>query len=415
MVAVIKTSNSIQRILNYNEIKVKEGKAECISAINFPLELDRLNFTLKLNRFKKQASLNENVKRNAVHISLNFDPSENHSKEKLNEIAKVYMEKIGFGKQPFLVYQHYDAGHPHLHVITNNIERGGKRIDLHLLGIRKSEPARKEIEETFGLVKAEGRKTKELFSLQPIANRKIEYGKAESKKAINGVLNKVLFEYKYSSLPELNAVLNQYNVHADRGTEKSRVFKNKGLLYKILDKNSKPVGIPIKASDFYSKPTLKFLEEKFKVNEVKKQSSSKSHLKNAIRESLLDKKVISAEKLARTLESKGIHVVLRKSSDGKFYGITYVDHVTQSVFNGSNLGKEYSAKGVLESCAVNILKLERTHNSSISFFSENFQNLESKEYVKANLSEILLRGERINDHVPKQLKQKKKKKIRRSI
>jgi len=105
MVAVIKTSNSVQHILNYNEIKVKEAKAECISAINFPIELDRLNFTLKLNLFKKQASLNENVKRNAVHISLNYDPSENHSKEKLNKIAKVYMEKIGFGKQPYLVYQ----------------------------------------------------------------------------------------------------------------------------------------------------------------------------------------------------------------------------------------------------------------------------------------------------------------------
>jgi Relaxase/Mobilisation nuclease domain len=188
MVAIIKTSNSVQRILNDNEIKVKEGKAECISAVNFPLELDSLNFTLKLNRFTKQASLNENVKRNAVHISLNFDPSENHSKDKLNEIAKVYMEKIGFGKQPYLVYQHYDAGHPHLHLITNNIQRDGKRIDLHLLGIKKSEPARKEIEETFGLVKADGRKQKEQFSLPPIAKRKIEYGKAESKKAINGVL-----------------------------------------------------------------------------------------------------------------------------------------------------------------------------------------------------------------------------------
>lgn len=270
MVTVIKTSHSVQRILNYTEIKVKEGKAECINAINFPLELNRLNFTLKVNRFLKQASLNENVKRNAVHISLNFDPSENYSKEKLNEITKVYMEKIGFGKQPYLVYQHYDAGHPHCHIVTNNIQRDGKRIDLRFLGIRKSEPARKEIEETYGLIKAEGRKAKEQLSLQPIVSRRIEYGKAESKKAINAVLNKVLFEYKYSSLPELNAVLNQYNVHADRGTEESRVFKNNGQLYKILDKDSKPIGVPIKASDFYSKPTLKFLEERFKVNDIKK-------------------------------------------------------------------------------------------------------------------------------------------------
>jgi len=414
MVAVIKTSSLVQRILNYNEIKVKEGKAECISAVNFPLELYRLNFTLKLNRFRKQASLNENVKRNAVHISLNFDPSENYSKEKLNKIAKVYMEKIGFGKQPYLVYQHYDAGHPHLHVITNNIQRDGKRIDLHLLGIRKSEPARKEIEETFGLVKAEGRKTKELFSLQPIANRKVEYGKTESKKAINGVLNKVLFEYKYSSLPELNAVLNQYNVHADRGTEESRVFKNEGLLYKILDKDSKPVGVPIKASDFYSKPTLKFLEERFKINEIKKESQ-KSHVKNAVRMALFNEKIISPEKLADSLANQGINMVLRKSKDGQLYGITYVDHVTRTVFNGSNLGKEYSAKGIIEYCAMNILVLEKKYNISISSSADDLPNFASKEYVKANLADILLRSEKVNDYVSKKFKQNKKRRIYRGI
>jgi len=414
MVAVIKTSNSVQRILNYNEIKVKEGKAECINAINFPLELDRLNFTLKLNRFVKQASLNENVKRNAVHISLNFDPSENHSKEKLNEIAKIYMEKIGFGKQPYLIYQHYDAGHPHLHLITNNIQRDGKRIDLHLLGIRKSEPARKEIENTFGLVKAEGRKTKEQFSLQQIANRKVEYGKAESKKAINGVLNKVLFEYKYSSFPELNAILNLYNVHVDRGTEGSRVFKNKGLLYKILDKDLKPVGVPIKASDFYSKPTLKFLEERFKINEIKKESH-KSHVKNAVRMAFYEEKIKSPEKLSGKLESEGISMVLRKSKDGQLYGITYIDHKTHSVFNGSDLGKQFSAKGISEKCDQSISYDEKQFQRQHSLYSENAQNLDSADYLKDNSIDILLRLENTNDYLPKQLKQKKKRRLRKGI
>lgn len=413
MVAVIKTSNSVKRILNYNELKIKEGKAECISAVNFPLELDKLNFTLKLNRFVKQASLNENVKRNAVHISLNFDPSENHSKEKLNEIAKIYMEKIGFGKQPFLVYQHYDAGHPHLHLITNNIQRDGKRIGLHLLGIRKSEPARKEIEETFGLVKAEGRKTKEQFSLQPIANRKIEYGKDESKKAINGVLNKVLFEYKYSSLPELNAVLNQYNVHADRGTEESRVFKNKGLLYKILDKDSKPVGVPIKASDFYSKPTLKFLEERFKVNATKKESHER-RVRSAIRETFINEAIKSPEQLAEKLKKEGIDIVLRKSLDGKLYGITFVDHKTKCIFNGSSLGKQYSAKGILERCELHVSQLEKHSQKSNIVFAENIQNLESN-HLKINPIDIFLSAENITDYVPKQFKQKKKRRIRRGI
>lgn len=410
MVAVIKTSSSIRGILNYNENKVEIGKAECISAINYPLELEKLSFTSKLNRFLKLAELNTNAKRNTVHISLNFDPSENHSKEKLAEIADTYMEKLGFGRQPYLVYQHYDAGHPHCHILTNNIQRDGKRIDLHLLGIRKSEPARKEIEEMFGLVKAEGRKQKEQFSLNTIDIGRVQYGKAESRKAINSVLNKVLFDYKYSSLPELNAVLNLYNVHADRGSQESRVFKNNGLLYKILDQNSKPIGVPIKASEFYSRPTLKFLEEKFRINVTKKQYG-KSHVKNALRQAFFDERITSVEKLSERLKDEAIHTVLRKSSEGKLYGITFIDFKTQTVVNGSSLGKEFSAKGIQESCGLNILALERKYQNSISNNSENFQDLELKNYIKENLADILLRGEKTNDYVSNQFKRKKKKRL----
>jgi hypothetical protein len=324
------------------------------------------------------------------------------------------MEKLGFGRQPYLVYQHYDAGHPHCHIVTNNIQRDGKRIDLHLLGIRKSEPARKEIEEMFGLVKAEGRKQKEPFSLNPIDVGRVQYGKAESRKAINSVLNQVLFAYKYSSLPELNAVLNLYNVHADRGSEESRVFKNNGLLYKILDQNSKPIGVPIKASEFYSRPTLKFLEVKFKSNEADKEPYKK-YVKNAIKLAFFHGDIISPEKLSNILERESVNMILRKSREGQLYGITYVDHKTRSVFNGSSLGKEFSAKGIQESCAMNIVTLERKHQNSISTNSKNFQDLELKKYIKENLADILLRGEKVSDYVSKQFKQKKKKRIYKGI
>src|SRR5687768_550975 len=110
MVAIIKTGSSIHRILNYNEQKVKEGVAECIAAVNYPKDVHLLTVNNKLNRLLNQARLNENVARKSVHISLNFDPSEKLSHDCLREIADVYMEKIGFGKQPYLVYEHHDAG-----------------------------------------------------------------------------------------------------------------------------------------------------------------------------------------------------------------------------------------------------------------------------------------------------------------
>ena len=87
MVAVIKTGHSISRIINYNENKVTEGKAEFISAVNYPIDTEKITVNQKLNRLLKQASLNENGSPNSVHISLNFDPSEKLTEEQLKDIS----------------------------------------------------------------------------------------------------------------------------------------------------------------------------------------------------------------------------------------------------------------------------------------------------------------------------------------
>jgi hypothetical protein len=93
--------------LNYNEQKVKEQLATCLAAENYPKDLEHLNFYQKLNRLQNQAALNVRTKVNSVHISLNFDPQEKLSEERLKEIADGYLQKIGFTKQPYLLYQHH--------------------------------------------------------------------------------------------------------------------------------------------------------------------------------------------------------------------------------------------------------------------------------------------------------------------
>ncbi|WP_394775776.1 relaxase/mobilization nuclease domain-containing protein [Flavobacterium sp.] len=421
MVTIIKTSHSIRSVLNYNENKVKQGVAECIGAGNYTADVDKLNDFAKLNRFTKRLELNENVKRNSIHVSLNFDPSENHSKEKLIAIANTYMEKIGFGAQPYLVYQHHDAGHPHLHVVSVNIERDGKRIDMHHLGIRKSEPARKEIEETFGLVKAEGRKIKEQFNLKPTSIGKANYGKIESKKALINILNHVINNYKYSRLPELNAVLKQYNVLADRGSEKSRVFLANGLVYRILDDKGNPIGVPIKASDFYFKPTLKFLGEKFEKNEVRNMSD-KLRVKNIINMALFNERAMPVSHLAKLLEREGIQTIFRRSAEGQLYGITYVDLITKNVFNGSSLGKEYSAKAIEERCGLKIASEEKSNQIYEKIPSTELL-IDDLQYQKDTITipylvkalDMLMRSEYSSDYVPNQLKKKKNKRKRRGL
>ncbi|CAA9196010.1 hypothetical protein FLA105534_00903 [Flavobacterium bizetiae] len=169
MVAVIKTGSSLRNIFNYNENKVKQGAAECIGEGNYPLEVDKLSAAMRLNRLLKLAALNDNVKRNSVHISLNFDPSETAlPNAKLVKIAHAYMQKIGFADQPYLIYRHHDAGHPHIHLVSIKIRKDGSRIDMHNIGRNQSEAARKEIEKMFGLVQAQGRKNSNDLEIIPI-------------------------------------------------------------------------------------------------------------------------------------------------------------------------------------------------------------------------------------------------------
>lgn len=281
MVTVIHQSKSLRNVLNYNEQKCKQGKAICLEAANYPKQMNLLNFYQKLNRLQNQAALNERTKVNAVHISINFDVVEKLPELILNKIAKNYMDKIGFGQQPYLVYQHSDAGHQHLHIVTTNIKADGKRIALHNLGRNQSENARKEIEMLYGLVKAENKGPHPTNKIKAAQGCKVAYGKSDTRRNITNVLESVLNKYKYTSLPELNAVLGLYNVMADRGAENSRTFRNGGLVYRVLDNDGKKVGVPIKASLIYNNPGLKFLEERFVINEHLRLPY-KRHVKNAV-------------------------------------------------------------------------------------------------------------------------------------
>lgn len=345
MVAVIKTGSAIRRIFHYNEHKVAEGVASCLLAANYPKDTEHLTRDQRLGRLLHQAALNEQVRRNSVHISLNFHPSEQLSEERMREIAIAYMEGIGFGEQPFLVYQHRDAGHPHLHLVSVKVRADGSRIDMHNIGRRQSESTRKEIEQCFGLMRADAQRLEQALSPPLPSARIVQYGRTETRRAIGQVLEAVLPRYHFTSLPELNAVLGLYRVAADRGGEGSRTYRHRGLVYRVLDGEGKKVGVPVKASDLYLRPTLPWLESRFAQN-----ATARLPHKKAVRQRVelaLRRPVGCLEQLRQALEKDGMHLVLRQSEKGRVYGITYVDHRTRCVFNGSALGKRYSAQAVL--------------------------------------------------------------------
>ena len=425
MVAKITTPHKIIAALNYNENKVKQDKAECLYAGNFLKDAQQMSFYQKQKGFDRLNELNERATTKTLHVSLNFDPSEKLSNDKLIEIASVYMNRIGFGEQPFLIYKHYDAGHPHVHVITTTIREDGSRINTHNIGRNQSEKARKEIETKYSLIRAEQQKQILKQNIRPVNTEKIIYGKTETKKSITNVVSAILNSYKYTSLPEFNAILKQYSVVADRGSEEGRIFKNRGLVYRVLDQNGNKIGVPIKASSMNSQPTLTRLEKIFALNESKKEPF-KQYLKSAIDDSI-SSAPSGLKELIKLLEKKNIYTVLWKNVEGRIYGITFVDNKNKTVFNGSDLGKPYSA-GHLQNRILSTeqeKKEKQVHpstknslptekNRSAWLKNENSFVLNTS-FKNTPLLDDLLSPEKQQENIPFQLLKKKRRRKKRSL
>jgi hypothetical protein len=287
---------------------------------------------------------------------------------------------------------------------------------MHNIGRNQSEQARKQIELEFKLVQAESKKQQQTEELKPVNARRVMYGKSETKRAITNVLDTVVPHYKYTSLNELNAVLKLYNVLADQGPAASKMYQNKGLAYRVLDEQGNKIGTPIKASAFYNKPTLPFLEQKFKENEALRQQF-KSKLKTRIDWTLLvGQRGIAS--FVDKLRTEKIDVLVRQNAEGKIYGMTYVDHANKTVFNGSDIGKEYSAKGIMD-------RLEASEPRQTFKIAEKREITFDIKEVKAVADEIkksitdtwvdLTRTIEQEAYVPWQFKKKKKKKQSRGM
>jgi len=400
MVAIIHAGRSIRNALHYNENKqrifVDKRKtlkaAELIHSVGFARDTQHLGITEKLKTFERLIERNQRSKINSVHISLNFDPSEHTlATSTLQKIADGYMEKIGFASQPYLVYKHNDSAHPHIHIISTNIKKDGKRISLHNIGRNQSETARKELEQEFTLVAAEQKKRQVLPKIQPIDLEKIIYGPASKqgiKKAIANVLNRVISEYKYTSLAELNAVLSLYNIVADPGSLESRIFKNGGLVYRAINSKGKKLGAPIPASAIPSRPTMAVLKEKFQVNE-KIRLPHKIRIREAVDQACMSERKPTMRQLSNTLRRQNIILVARQNAAGQIYGLTYVDRYTKTVFNGSDLGKPYSANQLLARCSPehnNVPQYQQEQTPSSVQYQIQFPNIGLSQHSESSLA-----------------------------
>ncbi|TWI85760.1 relaxase/mobilization nuclease-like protein [Lacibacter cauensis] len=413
----------IEAALHYNEHKVQQGTAMCIAAVNYLREANEMNVSQKLAGFLQRTSLNERATTKTLHVSLNFDPSEQLSEQQLLSIAAAYMEQIGFAAQPYLVYRHFDAAHPHMHIVSTTIKSDGSRINTHNIGRNQSEKARKEIEASFGLIKAERQQRLRTPAIKPVDVATVVYGKSETHRSISNVVSAVFSQYVFCSLPEFNAALQQFNVVADRGSEKGRIYSKRGLLYRVLDEKGTKTGVPIKASAIGCQPTLDRLEKKFATHTTARQSLQ-PFVKAKLDECLV-KSPASVQELIVLLQQKKIYTVLRQNAEGRLYGITFVDNQNKAVLNGSAIGKGYSIAALQKTFAtaatVNTKKAAADVSRKMNpvpakeFSLTNVRTVTKQQTgSKENLFVRLLTPEQTFTNTPYHLLKKKRKKKRKN-
>ncbi|MDQ0107449.1 hypothetical protein J2T02_002568 [Chitinophaga terrae (ex Kim and Jung 2007)] len=353
MVARIKFGAGIWGALTYNEKKVDAGKASLLAAHGYWDKTQHLAFADKYSRLQNLAERNNRVDLKCMHVSLNFDSADVLDPAKVQRIADEYMKALGFGNQPYLVYQHYDAAHPHVHIVTTTIQPNGRQKYLHNIGKRLSEPARKALEIKYGLIPAESKRQQQKQYVLPASISKALYGKAETKKALTDVVNAVIQYYKFSNIAEFDAILRQYNVTIDPGLPGSRTFQHRGLFYSLIDEKGKKVGVPIKASAIYEKPTLQVLDQKFAKSTGQLQSAAQRV--SAIIERVTNlKRVTSFSEYKSELKKKGIAVAAQSPAPGMSPTLVYVDNVKRMAFEQAALSAGCRAESVFQTITAHL-------------------------------------------------------------
>ena len=336
MIAKISATENLGGALGYNFKKVEKEEASILFAQNLYQNKEG-TYTMAEVFADMESLIPEKcrTKKMVFHCSLNPHPDEKLSDEILAQIAKEYMEALGYGKQPYIVFKHNDIAREHIHIVSLRINGEGKKIN-DKFEKRRSKKITDTLERKFGLIPS-SKVTDKAMNETP----KIDTSRGNIKEQVASVLRMVLKHYKFCSLGELNAILGKYNLAVEEVKTEFRGKKYDGLVYVPTDDKGDKVSTPINASDIGRGVGYTAIQ-----NRIQKSKQTIKLLIPTIRNKVLQTMRTSPkteEELQQRLEEQGLRVIIRKNESGRIYGITFIDDKEGIALNGSRLGKGYAA------------------------------------------------------------------------
>ncbi|SFL08380.1 Relaxase/Mobilisation nuclease domain-containing protein [Porphyromonadaceae bacterium KH3CP3RA] len=337
MVAKINIGTNLYGALSYNQEKVDKGLGKILGA-NLVFEPTDGNFNVPecLHDFMQFVPSHFRTEKPVFHVSLNPHPDDRLTDEQLTNIGFEYMEQLGYGNQPFLIFKHEDIGREHLHIVSLRVNSNGKKIDSYKEHER-SKAITEEIEKKYNLHPAQEQSRAEDWELNAV-----NVLGGDLKHQIAKVIKPLASMYHFQSMGEYKAVLSLYNIHVEevKGEAKGKPYR--GLIYFALDRDGKKIGNPLKSSIFGKSVGYDGLEKRMKKSAERiKTKKLKSHTLEAVK--VAKQQVRSESEFRAKLRESGIDVLFRRNDERRIYGVTFIDHSTRTVLNGSRLGKEFSA------------------------------------------------------------------------
>lgn len=339
MVGRITKGASIRGVLEYNAEKVRNGEAtvlygnlvlgDCEQSDTFDMRRALLSFQPYLDTRK--------IKDPVFHVSLNPDITDCLTDAQLTEIAREYMERMGFGEQPYYVFKHRDIDREHIHIVSVRLRDDGSIISDSNERYRTGAIMR-DIEQRYGLRPA----VKEQEQREFDTARRVEYGRDNLKQQMKSAVRLLAEQYRFGSITEFRTLLNLYNVDLEERKGEADGKRWNGIVYTATDERGKWVGTPIKSSALTPKGGYTFLQKQIARSDADiKSEQIKGPIRGTVARAM--HRARTQDEFVHLLKADGIDAIFRQNAAGRITGATFVDHRTKTVLNGSRLGKSYSA------------------------------------------------------------------------
>ena len=329
----------------YNKEKVDKDEAEVLLWQKMLEPYDkcgRLDIDACMESFMPYLEANRKTTNTVFHASLNPSPEDRLTDEQFRDIAREYMERMGYGEQPYIGFKHKDISREHLHIVSLRVDEQGRKIsDSHEYD--RSMSVFRELERKYDLhLSIKGEELADKVGLH-----RVNYREGNVKQQISSVVRSCLRNYKCSSYGEFRTLLERFNVSVEERTGIVDGRNYAGMIYGALTDDGYGTGTPFTSSKIGKDVGYDALQKYYgKSKAALEEEGALDRLRQTIRDAMSPRN--TRDEFRQLLKADGIDTIFRINPVGRIYGVTFIDHEAGIVANGSVLGKEFSANAFNE-------------------------------------------------------------------